>query len=72
MDSLICTLRRFEGIDEAAVPVPPDTWAGGHYVSGWAENTLELSENAILKSSDKPQTRESDSPLKIQSPNREV
>jgi hypothetical protein len=31
------------------LPVPPDTWAGGHYVSDWAESVFELSDNAILK-----------------------
>jgi hypothetical protein len=38
---------------EVAVPVPPDTWAGGHYVSDWAESTLKLSDNAILMRCDK-------------------
>ena len=36
-----------------AVRVQADTWAGGHYVSDWAESTLESSDKAILKHSDK-------------------
>jgi hypothetical protein len=39
---------------EVAVPILPDTWAGRHYVSDWAESNLELSRNTILKSDKSP------------------
>jgi hypothetical protein len=44
--------ERGETMYEVAVPVLLDTWAGRHYVSDWAESTLELSDNVVLKSSD--------------------
>jgi hypothetical protein len=44
---------RAETMYEVAVPVLRDAWASGHYVSDWAESTLELSDNAILKSLEK-------------------
>jgi hypothetical protein len=36
------------------VSIRPDTWASRHFVSDWAESTLELSDNATLKTSDIP------------------
>jgi hypothetical protein len=42
--------ERGETMYEVAVPVPSNTWAGGHYVSDWTESVLKLSDNAILKS----------------------
>jgi hypothetical protein len=38
------------------VPVKPKTWASGYYVSDWAESNLELSNNAELRSSERPTT----------------
>jgi hypothetical protein len=35
---------------EVWVPVRPDTWISGHYVSDWSEIKLELSNNVNLKS----------------------
>jgi len=43
-----------ETMYQVAVSIRPDTWAGRHLVSDWAESTLELSDNAMLKASDKP------------------
>ncbi len=43
-----------ETMYQVAVSIRPDTWAGRHLVSDWAESTLELSDNAILKSSASP------------------
>jgi hypothetical protein len=37
---------------EVWVPVRPDAWLSGHYVSDWAEIKLELSDNVNLKASD--------------------
>jgi hypothetical protein len=39
---------------EVAVPILPDSWAGWHYVSDWAESNLEFSGNTILKSDKSP------------------
>ncbi len=36
---------------EVAVPQKRDTWAAGFYLSDWAEDVLQLSNNALLKSS---------------------
>jgi hypothetical protein len=36
---------------EVAVPQRGDSWAGGHYISDWAEDVLQLSGNENLKSS---------------------
>jgi hypothetical protein len=36
------------------VPVRDSTWALGHLISDWAERVLELSDNAMLKNSDRP------------------
>jgi len=36
---------------EVAVPQKRDTWAAGFYFSDWAEDVLQLSNNALLKSS---------------------
>jgi hypothetical protein len=44
--------ERGETMYEVAVPVLLDTWAGRHYIFDWAESTLELSDNVVLKSSD--------------------
>jgi hypothetical protein len=41
---------------EVWVPVKPDTWALGHYISNWVESKLELSDNGKLKSSDPRRT----------------
>jgi hypothetical protein len=41
---------------EVWVPVRPDTWLSGHYVSDWSEIKLELSENVKLKASDQYET----------------
>ena len=43
-----------ETMYQVAVSIRPDTWAGRHLVSDWAESTLELSDNAILKASASP------------------
>ena len=43
---------RGEIMYEVAVPILPGTWAGRHFVSDWAERTLELSTNAIPMSSE--------------------
>ncbi len=37
-----------ETMYQVAVPIRRDTWAGPHYVSDWAESTLEISDNAAL------------------------
>ena len=36
---------------EVAVPQRGDSWAGGYYISDWAEDVLQLSSNERLKSS---------------------
>jgi hypothetical protein len=36
---------------EVAVPQRGDSWAGGYYISDWAEHVLQLSSNKRLKSS---------------------
>jgi hypothetical protein len=36
---------------EVAVPQQGDSWAGGYYISDWAEDVLQLSSNARLRSS---------------------
>ena len=36
---------------EVAVPQQRDTWAAGYYLSDWAEDVLQLSNNELLKSS---------------------
>jgi len=36
---------------EVAVPQNRDSWAGGYYISDWAEDVLQLSNNELLKSS---------------------
>jgi hypothetical protein len=36
---------------EVAVPQRGDSWAGGYYISDWAEDVLQLSNNERLKSS---------------------
>jgi len=36
---------------EVAVPQKGDSWAGGYYVSDWAEDVLQLSTNERLRSS---------------------
>jgi hypothetical protein len=43
-----------ETMYEVAVPVPSNTWAGGHYVSDWTESVLKLSDNASLKPDKSP------------------
>jgi hypothetical protein len=43
-----------ETMYQVAVSIRPDTWEGRHLVSDWAESTLELSDNAILKASASP------------------
>ena len=43
-----------ETMYQVAVSIRPDTWAGRHLVPDWAESTLELSDNAILKASASP------------------
>jgi hypothetical protein len=43
-----------ETMYEVAVSIRPDSWGGRHLVSDWAESTLELSDNAVLKASDIP------------------
>jgi hypothetical protein len=35
---------------EVAVPQQRDTWAAGYYISHWAEDVLQLSDNEPLKS----------------------
>ena len=35
---------------EVAVPMHGDAWASGFCISDWAEDTLQLSDNARLKS----------------------
>ena len=35
---------------EVAVPQKGDSWAAGYYISDWAEDVLQLSHNARLKS----------------------
>jgi hypothetical protein len=37
-----------ETMYQVAVPIRRDTWACRHYVSDWAEGTLEFSDNAAL------------------------
>jgi hypothetical protein len=46
--------ERGETMYQVAVSIRPDTWAGRHLVSDWAESTLELSDNAILNASASP------------------
>jgi hypothetical protein len=57
-DGLVTRVYQLEAcgeiLYEVAVPILPGTWAGRHFVSDWAERTLELSNNAALKSSGKP------------------
>jgi hypothetical protein len=36
---------------EVAVPQGGDSWAGGYYISDWAEDVLQLSSNERLRSS---------------------
>ena len=36
---------------EVAVPQKRDTWAAGYYISDWAKDVLQLSNNELLKSS---------------------
>ena len=36
---------------EVAMPQNRDSWAGGYYMSDWAEDVLQLSNNELLKSS---------------------
>jgi len=36
---------------EVAVPVQGDAWAPGHYISDWAEDVVQPSNNEHLKSS---------------------
>ncbi len=48
------SVDRGETMYQVAVPIQPDTWAGRHLVSDWAENALELSNNAFLKTSANP------------------
>ena len=36
---------------EVAVPKRGDTWAAGYYISDWAENVLQFSDNESLNSS---------------------
>ncbi len=36
---------------EVAVPQRGDSWAGGYYISDWAEDVLQPSSNERLKSS---------------------
>ena len=36
---------------EVAVPQRGNSWAGGYYISDWAEDVLQPSTNALLKSS---------------------
>jgi hypothetical protein len=36
---------------EVAVPQKRDTWEAGFYISDWAEDVLQLSNNELLKSS---------------------
>lgn len=36
---------------EVAVPMHGDGWTSGHYISDWAEDVLQLSDNEHLKSS---------------------
>ena len=36
---------------EVAVPRQGDSWAAGYYISDWAEDVLQLSNNEALKSS---------------------
>ena len=36
---------------EVAVPQRGDSWAGGYYISDWAEDVLRLSSNERLRSS---------------------
>jgi hypothetical protein len=43
-----------ETMYQVAVSIRPDTWASRHFVSDWAESTLEFSDNATLKTSDIP------------------
>jgi hypothetical protein len=53
-DGLVSRVYQLNGqtIYEVWVPVKPDTWALGHYVSDWAESQLEPSGNVNLRSSD--------------------
>jgi hypothetical protein len=50
------TIRRIYGTNgiatyEVAVPQKRDTWAAGYYISDWAEDVLQVSNNELLKSS---------------------
>ncbi len=36
---------------EVAVPKRDDTWVAGYYISDWAEDVLQFSDNEILNSS---------------------
>jgi hypothetical protein len=57
-DGLVSRAYQSDGqtMYEVCVPVTRVTWANGYYVSDWAERKLEISDNAELKSSDKPRT----------------
>jgi hypothetical protein len=43
-----------ETMYQVAVSIRPETWSCRHLVSDWAESTVELSDNAILKASTIP------------------
>jgi hypothetical protein len=43
-----------ETMYQVAVSIPSDSLEGRHVVSDWAESTLELSDNAVLKALDSP------------------
>jgi hypothetical protein len=53
-DGLVSRVYQTDGqtMYEVWVPVKPDTWVSGHYVSDWAEIKLELSDNVKLKASE--------------------
>jgi hypothetical protein len=53
-DGLVMRVYQSDGgtMYEVWVPVRPDSWLSGHYVSDWAEIKLELSDNVNLKASE--------------------
>jgi hypothetical protein len=57
-DGLVSRVYQLDGqtMYEVWVPVRPDTWLSGHYVSDWNEIKLELSDNVTLKASDQYET----------------
>ena len=52
-DGIIRRIYETNGVAmyEVAVPQKRDTWAAGYYISDWAQDVLQVSNNELLKSS---------------------